>query len=189
MEIYNEDYDFEDYDYPPEKVICVYFVPRSGSNFLADEMRDADLGYPLEYFSGDNMTRLRKRLPNLSGSNLIPLIEKRTSPNGVFSFKWNSNYGGNPIVTPDYRIFIDRKDLDAQAKSFVIAEKTRDWLKDGGMGYGPSQAEISSAKKRLAEMRANTLKMLDGKEYLTIWFEDLIKDSESIIESILEETT
>lgn len=187
MEIYNEDFDFEDYEGQPEKVICVYFVPRSGSNFLADEMRKTGfLGYPLEYFSGPNMARLRKRMSDLTRENLAPLLEKRTSPNGVFSFKWNSNYGAKPIITPDYRIFIDRIDLDAQAKSFVIAEKTRDWLKVGGMGYGPSQLEIISAKNRLAEMRAGTLKMLEGEEFKRFFLEDLIKDSEGVISDILE---
>jgi len=185
MEIYNEEFDFEGYEYPPKKIVCVYFVPRSGSNFLADEMRKTGLlGYPLEYFSGGNMARLRKRMPNITRGLLWPIIEKRTSPNGVFSFKWNSNYGGPTIISPDYKIFIDRKDLDAQAKSFVIAEKTGDWLKVGNAGYGPSKGEIEYAKQRLSDMRLSTLKMLN--EYRAFYFEDLIEDSEGVISNILE---
>lgn len=65
--IYTEKHDFEDYTGLPNNLICLYFIPCSGSNFLADEMRKTGkLGYQLEYFSS-NFRLLSAKLMDLPG--------------------------------------------------------------------------------------------------------------------------
>jgi len=169
MKIYSKKYDFEDYTGGPSKIICLAFIPRSASNYLACKMRETKrLGYPLEYFSADK--------------NIAQVIKKRTSPNGVFSYKWNADF----IVRlkSDFTIFLDRHDHEAQARSFCIAEKTGDWLSLEKTDYQPPSVAIKSMVSRLSELRDRTLGMIDiDKE---IYFEDLIAEPGKIISEVLK---
>lgn len=186
MKIYDQKHDFEDYDGPPDKIVCFYCIPRSGSNHLALQMAKTQmLGYPLEYFSAANIARLQARLTGFSITNIAPLLQKRTSPNGVFSFKWNANFG--PLtklgITPGFSVFVDRKDRDAQAKSFCIAEATGQWLAKKSKAITPSAAAIKDAKKRLSVVRDATLKMLP-KDHVTLYYEDFENDTETTLNTI-----
>lgn len=188
MKIYDAEYDFEFYGGEAEKIICVYFVPRSGSNFLADKMRETGkLGYPLEYFSADNIKRLRGRFPDFSRKDPSPIFNYRTSPNGVFSFKWNSNHG--PISTlsfkPDYAIFLDRRDRTAQAKSYLWAQKTGQWLESREDKGDFSYKEIKRAISALNEVRQNTFTNTLGLPGRYVFLEDLMENTEDIISDII----
>jgi LPS sulfotransferase NodH len=128
--LYSTDYDFPVYESDlPRKHVCIHFVPRSGTNLLADLIRQSSsLGFPLEYFSKNNIELISKRLPNLTYSDFSDLVRIRTSPNGYFSYKWNSDFDQlehSSFVKiqfrPDYHIFIDRLDVHAQAVSYLKA--------------------------------------------------------------------
>lgn len=178
MMIYSEDYDFEEYEGELKKVICVFFIPRSGGNFLAEAMQKTNrLGFPLEYFSPDNIKKL--------GSRFDTIVSKRTSPNGVFGFKWNSEFQKKLPFEPDYIIFLDRKDQAEQACSYAIAQKTGDWLQVKNTSYKPTQAEIAAAFQKIKEIRENTLKMLPKEPDKIIYYEDLMSNYEEIINEIL----
>ena len=171
---YSQEYDFPEYPGEPNKIICLAFIPRSASNFLADEMRKTGkLGYPLEYFSPAHMLDMGK------------WVRRRTSPNGVFSFKWNSSFCVFPLGAGHF-IFLDRKDSIAQARSYCIAKKTGEWTKVQNRAYSPDINEIRRNRAVLAGIRELTTRRI--KEYypLTLWFEDVIKDPKGTIERIIE---
>lgn len=185
MKIYDAGNDFFPYGGEIEKIICVYFVPKSGSNFLAEKMRETGkLGYPLEYFSIANIAKLRKRLPCFSRSNPQALMECRTSPNGVFSFKWNCNYG--PMRLPfeiDYSIFIDRQNRKAQARSFVVAEKTGKWLESTKGRGSCSEDEMQRALFQLEGIRQRTFCMAMPDRI--IYLEELQENADGIVTEIM----
>lgn len=186
---YSNEFDFEDFDGKPNKIICVYFIPKSGSTFFANKMRETNrLGFPLEYFAQENILKLQERMPDISASNILPIIKKRTSPNGVFGFKWNASYGQTypPNLKPDYRLLLDRHDRKAQARSFCLSEFTGNWFKSSESDYNPPANDIKKTIQRLTEVRTSTLNMIGTNTCKVIYFEDLIKDSSKIIAEILE---
>jgi len=134
--LYSYQYDFPEYSRFPEKVFALFFVPRSGSTLLSCLLAQTQaLGFPLEYFARPNFSLLMTRLPGLSIFNLGPLYRVRTSPNGLFGYKWNSDFendselaGIRRNIKPDRIILIDRDDKFLQAQSFAIAEKTQQWV-------------------------------------------------------------
>ena len=186
--LYDQRFDFEAYRGVPKKIVCFHFVPRSGSNLLADLIRQVGrVGFPLEYFSPANLQYLARRMPELAEYEFTRLVNCRTSPNGVFSYKWNSNFEGldcSAAVTSQFRdachVFIDRRDLAAQAKSYWDAMKTQTWLNQKGReltvaNIPATEADIRWAAHELEKVRQQTLGYLRRKEtpYLTIMAEDI----------------
>lgn len=199
--LYEVEGDFPDYCGKPAKVICLHFIPRSGSNLLSDLMRQTGvLGYPLEYFSPGNISSLTERIPSFDVRHLDPLLRKRTSSNGVFSFKWNSGferrkYGAKLRTTlaPKYHLYIDRLDYAAQARSFCIAQKTSVWvqLKDKikkDAAYIPSEDEIKSATQELAGVRVATKQLLQkiAPQYLELTSEELFSNPAGVMTRVLQ---
>ncbi len=189
--LYGKRLDFPDFIGRPQKIICLYFIPRSGSNFLADLMRQTGrIGFPLEYFSPNNLNVLSVRMPMLSIDHLDPLFTKRTSQNGVFCFKWNSNFENleygeklRNALAPDYNIFIDRQDRVAQARSYFIALNTGTWVRRKGdtkMGpyVEPSKNQINQTINEIENMRKATLQLVENTSapYLKLNAEDLFSD-------------
>lgn len=168
--LYDQRFDFEAYRGVPKKIVCFHFVPRSGSNLLADLIRQVGrIGFPLEYFSPANLQYLARRMPELAEYEFTRLVSCRTSPNGVFSYKWNSNFEGldcSAAVTSQFRdachVFIDRRDLAAQAKSYWDAMKTQTWLNQKGReltvaNIPATEADIRWAAHELEKVRQQTL--------------------------------
>ena len=199
--LYGEGLDFPLYEGRPRLFVCLHFVPRSGSNLLADLMRQTErLGFPLEYFSPANLRDLASRLPQLSLSHLDSLFQRRTSPNGVFSYKWNSNFQALEAesrvaraLTPRTNVFIDRRDLDAQARSFLVASKTGIWARQKGVRHSVEEPDLSPedmehAKEQLSEVRAETLAILceERDPTLTVYAEDLFEEPASTVKSVME---
>lgn len=183
MKIYEKDYDFEIYNGYPRKFICLAFIPRSASNFLAMEMRKTGLlGYPLEYFSHANIFGMVKRL---DGDYPQSLYSVRTSPNGIFGYKWNAGFEYSP-GRMDHIIFLDREDRYAQAKSFCIAKKTGEWLEVGSKGYDPTKLEIELELEFLNDLRMETLDTIKYCDYLALSFDDVVNDSSKTIKRIKE---
>jgi LPS sulfotransferase NodH len=185
---YSQIYDFNDYYGTPKKVVCLYFMPRSGTNYLAREMsKTGVMGYPLEYFSPDHILDLKHRMNGFGIGNINPLLQRRTSPNGVFSFKWNSNFGDvrQLGLKPDRSIFVDRQDTVAQARSFCIAEKTGGWAIKKNSTYAPSKQQIQDAMQKIAAMRDSTLRMIPT-DHLKIDYEAIQLSVEKTVTIISE---
>lgn len=198
--LYDEKLDFVSYNYFPRLFLCVYFVPRSGSNLLADLMRQTKkMGFPLEYFSPSNYKYLSSRISGLSLTNLDPLFCKRTSKNGIFSYKWNSDFDALPTeykvirrFTPAKNLFIDRRNLDAQAKSYVTALKTGIWARQKNTIYDTEKCAVSSnemdqAISKLSTIRNQTLQRLKNEEngYVSIYAEDLFEHPSRVLEEVM----
>lgn len=186
--LYDECLDFDAYTDTPGKIVCFHFIPRSGSNLLADLIRQVGrIGFPLEYFSPANLGYMAERLPGLSEYDFTELMRCRTSPNGVFSYKWNSNFESLDCSTAVARqfgdarhVFIDRLDLAAQAKSYWDALKTQTWLNQKGRdvtcaNFPATEVDIRWATDELEKVRRRTLDYLRRKEveYVTILAEDI----------------
>jgi len=171
-DFYSTDFDYPDFRGIPDFRICLFFIPRSGSNFLANIMRDAGLGFPLEYFSPDHSGR--------------EWIKYRTTNGGIFSYKWNANFGLIPkILKPNLTIYIDRDDRTAQAKSYYYARKTGRWDKSYAHRSLPSNYELTGCLLELSRLRENTLKMIEGNVVFCT-YELVISDKHSIIKTIKE---
>lgn len=184
----------------PRLFVCLHFVPRSGSNLLADLMRQTErMGFPLEYFSPANLADLSARIPGLSLSSLGPLFERRTSPNGIFAYKWNSDFEGLAAeaeaaraFAPKANIFIDRRDRDAQARSYLVAGRTGIWARQNGVRYEVREPDLSArelreAKTRLAELRARTwaIAEVDGGQVLRVFAEDLFQQPARVLGDVM----
>ncbi|WP_146182752.1 hypothetical protein [Limnohabitans sp. Jir72] len=198
--IYGDTLDFPTHYQAPKKIVCIYFIPRSGSNYLADLLRQTNLlGFPLEYFppgnNGSITPYMLNRLKTIHG-----VISKRTSPNGVFSFKWNSSFHSN-CVTQDlslkiknkitHKIFIDREDRSAQARSYAIAKNNNNWVTVKNQERkifhvdNLSTNDLRNAENFLSKIRTETLPLL-GDNFLNIRTEKLLSDPKSTLSRIFE---
>ena len=183
---------FNPYMHKIEASVCFHFIPRSGSNFLSDLLfQTKTLGVPLEYFSRSNYNDLMGRLVNFDR-----LLQARSSKQGVFSFKWNSDFENVPnavskykTLQPKYHIFLDRKNREKQAVSFAQALKSQQWVRthEGDAQNLPvNEFEIEVARKKLDKIRKKTVNKLENgmSSYLKIMFEDLIEDPKMCLERI-----
>ncbi len=129
-----------DQEFEPTPTMLRYAVcalPRSGSSLLCELLFETQLaGAPVEYFDAAQMARLCARW----GTHDLPsyvraLLEKKTSPNGVFGFK--AHYfqlveafpnGRLEAAFPGLRyVYISRRDRLRQAISWARAEQTGRW--------------------------------------------------------------
>jgi len=180
---YQPTFDFAPQSYPPRKVVCFHFVPRSGSNLLADLIwQTGALGHPLEYFSSENLAEMMARFGSTG-----EMISARTTQNGVFSFKWNSDFEKIPFareiyagLQPQHHILVDRRDVRAQSKSFARSRKTGQWVTTASSKTAGRRAfswtDMLRARYRLWRTRMATKSYLNSQnaDVLTIYYEDLL---------------
>lgn len=180
-------------------MICA--APRSGSTFLCRLLADTGrLGVPHEYFHWEYHAReMMVRLGVLSdflapldvalAERYIPrLVERRTTPNGVFGVKCQFDHfvllarsGLIETCLPNLRYAcIWRRDVLAQAISLVIADQTHQWH-----SHMPALAEprydVEHIDRALAEVLAfesgwRRYFALRGIEPVTLVYEDLVAD-------------
>ena len=180
-------------------MICLLFTPRSGSTLLACLMQQTmALGFPLEYFDPVNIANLNARLSEYSLHQLDPIIRIRTSPNGVFSFKWNNtvNSPDSKILfdqlSPKYFLMIDREDNDVQAVSLATARLTREWVRYRGQRVierpSLSEKQILKAKSIIKNKRISIENFLAFKSAsaLFVTYEMLLADPIGTVNKILE---
>ena len=182
--------------------MVLLFVPRSGSTYLACLLAQTGLmGFPLEYFAPDNLLMLSKRLRGLTADSIRPLFRVRTSPNGVFSFKWNGDFQRmtyGPAIRaqlhPNYTIIIDREAHLAQAQSYARVLRTSEWIKLKGQTLDvanipePGSAEVSEAERVLEVKRAELESIASEFKVPTmrIMYEQLLDEPIGIIQTVLK---
>lgn len=197
--LYTEKFDFLPFDGSPKIVICLLFTPRSGSTLLACLMQQTmALGFPLEYFDSVNIANLNTRLSGYSLHHLEPIIRIRTSPNGVFSFKWNNSIDSPDSkilfsqINPNYFLMIDREDNDAQAMSLATARMTREWVRYKGQKIvdrpSLSDKQILKAKSIIKDKKISIENFLisNSETALHITYEKLLDDPLGTVNKILE---
>jgi LPS sulfotransferase NodH len=129
----------EDYDYPkygrPNLIYVVATTRRSGSTYFCHSLWQTGLlGAPMEYFSLQHvMLDLGARLKAYNPYDYLnAIIAHRTSPNGVFGIKLMPDHMAQMralsiVVRSPNMIYLQRRDVVAQAVSYVKAMQTRKW--------------------------------------------------------------
>lgn len=123
----------------------------------------------------------------------------RTSPNGIFSYKWNSNFNiFDPnqkifnILSPKHHFFLDRKDREMQALSFAKAKKSNLWINfldfQQERSINVDAHDVKEAEKLLNDIRIQTIIWLEMKniEPVNIYYEDLINNPKIFITNIFK---
>ena len=124
----------------PRRTIVIASSPRSGSTMLADAMIGTGvLGVPDEYCDEATEPAYRERFGTVGlEDTLAALIERRTTPNGVFANKLHCHHA---LRFESFRrlselhpgavfVHLTRQDLTAQAISFVRGYQTRRWTSE-----------------------------------------------------------
>jgi LPS sulfotransferase NodH len=132
---------------------CCYIIcsaPRSGSHLFSNLMADTQLaGYPQEHFNPWHMGHARDEFPErlvYDRSYVNELIEKYTTPNGVFGTKAQftqiTNFVGlgrleGLFPAPLRYIYVQRLDDERQAVSLARATQTGQYVWDQPVGAKP----------------------------------------------------
>lgn len=120
------------------KPLLIASTPRCGSHMLGHGMADTGvLGVPFEYLNRANMTEWQRRLGgDTPQETLARIMERRTTPNGVFCLKAHFDQcdmlGGAAALfahLPGLKVVhIRRADVLRQAISYAIARQTGIWI-------------------------------------------------------------
>lgn len=120
------------------RVYLIASTPRCGSHFLGHALTESGaFGVPLEYLNRSNLCHWQARFRTANEARIMArLIRLRTSPSGWFGLKAHWGQFGQQRQGPmlaalgsiERAIWIYRRDLLAQAVSFVIADQTGQWI-------------------------------------------------------------
>ena len=177
-------------------IVCS--APRSGSHLLSYLLTDTQLaGCPQEYFNPWFMGDARNEFPDklvYEKSHITKLIEKYTSPNGVFGIKSQFDQvadfvGLNRLESffpsPLKYIFIQRSDKTRQAVSLARAEQTDQWMSGQDSRREPqyNYFQIRSCLReiKLQEKGWETYFMERGIQPHRVNYEQLAVDPEPVI--------
>ncbi len=200
------------YDQPPfrgqRRFYMIAESPRSGSQLLADLLwRTGRMGSPGEYFNLDwTVPTLSERLgsgpfdtPEGRQAYLRAVIRHRTTPNGVFGAKAHfdqlrpflADETTRALLRRSRFVWLRRRDLLAQAISFVAALRTGQWRLMRG---GDVQALKAVYSRSLLERAIGTVASDERNwqiafernriEPLEVWYEDLVADPDPICRGI-----
>lgn len=210
--LYSAEMDFGCYSGGPRLTYMLATIPRSGSTYCAIRLWQTGLlGAPMEYlnfrFVGDLLRRLDyvpKLADEISEVGIASYWEEikrlRTSPNGVFGYKmFGVNYleisrrvpGFLTQIAPDYVVYLTRRDLIGQAMSYSRAQRSRRWF--GGMSGTPEVLydfdHIKKCISSIEEQKSSWERMfaIAGVRPIRIHYEDLLGDSNSVINALLFE--
>jgi LPS sulfotransferase NodH len=198
-------YDFPNITEHPTCEIMIAAIPRSGSTmFCLDLWESGVLGAPLEYLN----FRLMKSSERWHGLIATPvgywnyLQKVRTSPNGVFSYKmFPSVYQQIAQVSeellsrvaPTHVIYLTRNDIDAQAVSYSKAIQGMAWFAD----VAQQKAAVYSYN-HIVECKNILRRQMDDWEYifdltgtsvLRVAYEDILKNKESVVATVVRHIT
>jgi LPS sulfotransferase NodH len=196
-------------DFPPTNCRFKYLVcsaPRSGSWLLCTGLASTGLaGRPAEFLSYPYAEAYRRR----TGRLRLPeywqfLLQRRTSPNGVFGMKIHFDQFARNLKDAeaqqefleqfDRLIFMTRRDKLAQAVSFLKARQTRVYhvaLGESGenTGVAPdySFSQIAEKLSNIAAQEALWLSLLSQcrEKTIAVEYEDLVSDYVGTLQKVL----
>lgn len=164
---------------------------------LADLARQTNLiGYPLEYFSPNSSNMINPDMTDrLTGFDQV--IKFRTSINGVFSFKFNSNFFAVKqklfnFLKVSHHIYLDREDREGQAISYAKAKKSNTWINLRENPNGSSKIvkvtpfEVNDAMEELEECRTQTLSKVSKADFLRVDYEEIISEPATALTRIFQ---
>ena len=175
-----------DTNVPPGKTVIVAAESRTGSNYLCALMaKTGKLGNPQEYFSphiviGDAVT--------IAEQYKIALDQGVTA-NGILSIKlfahhldriYKKNHRFSELFPNRFWIWLQRRDLLAQAISRVIALQTRSWHdnveSESTSFYNRNEITRSLRYITIANARWNMFFTRNNIQPLILWYENLVAD-------------
>lgn len=182
-------------------IICS--APRSGSHLLSYLMTDTQLaGFPQEHFNpwfmGDAVNEFPDQLI-YEKNHVTNLIEKYTSPNGVFGTKAQFDQIVDFVglarlesffPTSLKYIFIQRGDKIRQAVSLARAEQTNQWMSGQAIQREPQynyfQIQSCLREIKLQEKGWETYFMERGIKPYRVNYEELAANPEPVILGALD---
>ena len=171
----------------PEKVCIIAATARSGSNFLADIMTaTGQLGYPGEYFNLSATADVLGTISEALEERIRYLVSASVSPNGVLSIKVFPDH--LPFGSMDFAdffpnpiwVWLRRRDLLAQAISWVIAIQTNAWS-SFQPAVSPPIYDAKQIRQRLLQIISGNAKWelyfaRNGIVPVALWYEDILTD-------------
>ncbi len=192
---------------PTHKNIVMCFLNRSGSNLLAEALHaTGQTGLADEFFNYD---RVFERCGKMNISRLddytvsLAADDFHGTKNGVLATKmsWDqlcflTKTGIIPgIIESPHFIMVKRRDLVAQAVSFLTAHKTGQWKSNWQSSYGHEQADFEITDDEIKDMIAQLafaetqfrkyFALFDVKP-ITVYYEDLNRDIEGQVRMVLD---
>lgn len=200
-----QEYDLKDYKGIPS-IYMICSTPRSGSTLLGSLLQSTDLmGIPIEYFHPtETVPSLCKRwnlqAPVKTQQYIGCLLEKRTTPNGIFGVKSHYDQMRYFIKQDSFLAFlrqvkvfihITRRDILAQAVSYSIAHKTQSWSSLHTQEKDPS-FDLDLINKALDDILAQNAHWekffaLNNIPPIRLSYEDLIEGPGSICRKITQQ--
>ncbi len=178
--------------------VMIAMTPRTGSTHLCAALAQAgDVGDPVECFSPRGGIEYVMRGASMSFAGYIARLA--ASPGEAFLFKtcWYDFAplaGGWRQLFPQLKIiYLDRKDIIAQALSFHIAKVTDHW-------HSPHSAPRANASYECAAIRANMAALdaekrawrgfftAEGLAPATLWYETVSADLPAALSFIAAQT-
>lgn len=198
---------FHDLDFPlwsrgePNRSIMFAATPRCGGTYMCMSFWKTGLvGAPLEYTNAMMSHRMAKVKTGEDFSEYwINIQSRRTSPNGVFSFKMfpyyfydliNNIEDAVSLISFDTVVYLYRKDILAQAVSHARALQTQRWFEECEETLVPSYS-FGLIKRSLKFIVDQTIawerifRKFNIKPY-SIPYEDFICNKESILEDSIK---
>ena len=159
-----------EFDRPVEPTVTYMICsqPRSGSSLLCEVLANTlHAGMPAEYLRPDRMAMLKRRWDvETLDDYLRALVERKTSPNGVFGLKahwgqyartfgegdWSGNWSN---LFPGFRfIHVRREDHLRQAISLVRALQTGSWSTVTGPENAPAVFDREDIARKIARVES-----------------------------------
>lgn len=209
--LYDADADFNCFGAEPVGSYMLATIPRSGSTFCAIRFWQTGLlGAPMEYLNfqimGDLFRRLRYE-PGDGGCIPADKIDSywsdvqrlRTSPNGVFGYKMFTSIYLEiskrfphflQRVTPNYVVYLTRRDVVGQAISYSRARMSRVWF--GGTPNAPEvdydYEYIKGSLRSVVDQKSywESIFALTGTVPIRIFYEDLLNPEVDAVATVLQ---
>lgn len=209
---YEEKYDFPHRAEPPALLYTLASVPRTGSTYVSHLLwRCGCLGAPLEYlnFLPGSPFAFAHGQPQWQTELLRSLIQRRTSPNGVFGVKCFSAQlrelqRDNPALLMEVignllppggnakAVRLKRRDRVAHAISYARAALSGVWRKEqeGAEGvqvtYSPEAVEHGRRLLDAQEADWDGLLAEQRAQQLVIWYEDVLEQPEAAVKRVAD---
>jgi LPS sulfotransferase NodH len=208
--LYSAQADFNCFGAEPLGSYMLATVPRSGSTYCAIRLWQSGLlGAPMEYLNFPVMGQVFRRLgytPDEKG--LIPaerirdywrdIRRLRTSLNGVFGFKmFPANYieiaRSYPTlleeITPNYVVYLTRRDEVGQAMSYSRARRSKTWFAgvENTLDVPYDFDHIKSCLYSVQQQKKSWEDIFErtGVAPIRIFYEDLLDDGSGVVETVL----
>jgi LPS sulfotransferase NodH len=183
----------------PPRLYLIATTPRCGSHYLGHAITECrSFGVPLEYLKKQNQAEWHRRFGTTGDLALFrQLLHHRSGPAGWFGLKAHwfqfAPYEGRPLLPSlgglDRALWVWRRDLLAQAISYVLAEQTGQWI-SGAPPTGAASYDYATIVEKAERVREGNAAWqaffsdrFDGP-LLPIAYEDLIAAPERILEDV-----